>query len=288
MPRTRAENRFPRPLALQPVAGNAQRYAGIELADTLRADSMLLDHPLISERYFFPRPDAVAAPFLVSAAGVDLHCFCDRCRPGAKTFLHFHGNGEVVADYVPDYTDAIAAMGVNVCMVEYRGYGGSGGVPGLARMLDDGEDVLRAVAVPDSDIVVYGRSVGALYAVELASRHPGVAALILESGIADLLERLRIRVSPAELGVTDAELAAAVAERFDHEKKLARFRGPLLVMHARDDDVVHVSHARRNHAWAGGDDKDLVLFDFGGHNALMSANWPRYLETLRRFLARVG
>lgn len=249
---------------------------------------MLLDHPIISERYFFPRPDAVAEPFVVACDGAELRCFLSRQRDGAKTFLHFHGNGEVVRDYVPDYTDAIAALGMNVCMAEYRGYGGSTGEPALARMLGDVEAVFRALEIAERDLVVYGRSVGAMYAIELAYRHPQIAALILESGIADLHERLLLRVTPEELGATASELEAAVEQCFDHQRKLAAYRGPLLVIHARDDELVHWTHGQRNHDWAGGHDKHLVYFDFGGHNALMAANWPRYLEVLARFLDRIG
>ncbi len=254
----------------------------------MQAPRMLLDHPIISERYFFPRRAPIASPFVVPCDGAELHCYLRRAEGAAKTFLHFHGNGEVVADYVPDYTDAIAAMGVGVCMAEYRGYGGSSGQPALARMLGDVDAVFDTLEIEERDLVVYGRSVGALYAIEMAYRHPGIAALVLESGIADLHERLLLRLSPEEIGATASELEAAVEASFDHQRKLAGYRGPLLVMHARDDELVHFSHAQRNHDWAAGTDKELVFFDYGGHNALMAANWPRYLETLQQFLSRLG
>jgi pimeloyl-ACP methyl ester carboxylesterase len=251
-------------------------------------ERVILDHPIISERYFFPRADAIDQPFVVNCDGAKLACYLAR-QPGAKkTFVHFHGNGEVVADYLPDYTGVVAAMNVNVCMVEYRGYGGSTGTPELARMLDDVDRVFAALGVAESDLFVYGRSVGSLYAVELAHRHPGIAGLILESSIADLHERLLLRVSPEELGVTGDELAAEVASHFDHRAKLGAYKNPLLVMHARDDELVDWSHAQRHHDWAGSAKKELVYFDYGGHNALMGANWPRYVSTLEEFVVRLS
>ena len=248
---------------------------------------MILDHPIISERYFFPRADAIDHPFVVSCDGAQLACYLARQPTAKKTFVHFHGNGEVVADYLPDYTGVIASMNVNVCMVEYRGYGGSSGRPELARMLDDVDCVLAALGAAASDIIVYGRSVGSLYAVELAHRHPDIAGLILESSIADLHERLLLRVTPAELGVTAGELASAVASRFDHRAKLAAYENPLLVMHARDDELVDWTHAQRHHDWAGSAKKELLYFDYGGHNALMGANWPRYVSTVEEFVVRL-
>ncbi len=250
---------------------------------------MILDHPIIGERYFFPRPDPIDRPFWVDAGAARLACHYAASPVGDLTFVHFHGNGEVVADYLPDYVDAILMLGLNVCMVEYRGYGASTGVPALGAMLDDADAVIDALGVPAARLIVYGRSVGSLYALELASRHPEIAGLVLESSIADLHERLLLRVTPDELGVTDRALAAEIAERFDHRAKLAGYRGPLLVMHAVDDDLVDPAHGQRHFQWAGSaeDDKQLVLFDYGGHNALIAANWPRYLGTLEEFVTRV-
>jgi len=248
---------------------------------------MILDHPIISERYFYPRAASPVDPFLVDCGDAELACCLHAPHDDAPILVHFHGNGEVVADYESDYTEAVTGLGVNLLLVEYRGYGGSTGTPALARMLDDVDPVCDALERPECELIIYGRSVGALYAMEMAHRHPGVAGLILESGIADVHERLLLRVEPEELGVTAAELERAVAERFDNQRKLANYPGPLLVMHARDDDLVDWSHARRNHAWGGGEDKELVLFDWGGHNGLLSTNWPRYLETLGRFIDKV-
>ena len=47
--------------------------------------------------------------------------------PRHFTMIHFHGNGEAVADYVPFMADVFADMGLNSLFVEYREYGGSTG-----------------------------------------------------------------------------------------------------------------------------------------------------------------
>jgi hypothetical protein len=250
---------------------------------------MLLDDTTISTRYFFPRRAPIDDPFEVRAGdGSMLACYHSAPHANAKTFLHFHGNGEVVGDYIPDYVEAINGMGLNVFLAEYRGYGGSTGEPAMQSMLGDVEHIARAVGVPDHELIVYGRSVGSIYAIELAHRRPSIAALIIESGIADVHERLVLRVQPRELGVTADELRAAVAESFDHESKLGRYQGPLLVIHAQDDDLVDWSHAQRNHRWAASEDKELLLFQSGGHNAIMAANWDRYLRGLKRFFDAIG
>jgi pimeloyl-ACP methyl ester carboxylesterase len=247
---------------------------------------MLLDHPLINQRYFFPRREPPPDPFFVDCGAARLACYRAERHPSARTLLHFHGNGEVVADYIPDFVELLLSMGVNVFLAEYRGYGGSTGAPSLVGMLDDTEAIFRALGLPEERLMVFGRSVGSIYAIELAARHPGLGGLILESGIASPLERLLLRVRPEELGATLEDLSAEAGRLLDHQQKLSRYRGPLLVLHAIGDTMVDASHARRNHAWAAGEDKILRLLPYGDHNSILSANSGEYLEALQTFLAR--
>jgi len=98
--------------------------------------STILDHPIVSSRYFFPRMDPIPDPYWVDAVdGSKLACYYQAVHPDAKTVVYFHGNGEVVADYLPDFPEWIARAGYNLFLAEYRGYGMSTGNPALAGML---------------------------------------------------------------------------------------------------------------------------------------------------------
>lgn len=240
----------------------------------------LLDHPLVSERYFFPRRATPPGAVEVEVEGATLVCAAHRPHPGAPTLVYFHGNGEVVADYVPDYAEAFASVGLNTFFAEYRGYGGSTGTPALVRMLDDVAPLLDAVGVPDDELVIYGRSVGSIYAVEAASRRPNVRALILESGVCSPLGRVLLRVTPQELGTTIDALREEAAERLDHAKKLGAYPGPVLVMHAERDDLVRVDEAHANASWAKR--SELLLFSRGDHNSIHGYNLPAILEAVAR------
>src|ERR1700740_175499 len=128
--------------------------------------STMLDHPLVSSRYFFPRQEPFADPYWSTAAdGSRLACYYRVVHPDAKTVVYFHGNGEVVADYLPSFPEWITRAGCNVLLAEYRGYGMSTGHPALVRMLPDVSAVLQNLGIPDSQIVLFGRSIGSLYAV---------------------------------------------------------------------------------------------------------------------------
>ncbi|MCB9744196.1 MAG: alpha/beta hydrolase [Alphaproteobacteria bacterium] len=245
------------------------------------------DHRLVTERYFFPRPDRVPEPTLVQVAGLTLRCRHRVVDPAALTLVHLHGNGEVVADYIPDLEGLLRRMGLNTLFLEYRGYGGSEGTPQLAAMLPDGAAALTALGLDPARCVAYGRSIGSIYAIELAARCPALGGLVLESGIADVLQRVALRVTPRELGCDLPTLQAEARRLFNHEAKLGGYAGPLLVLHARGDHLVHPSHAEQNHAWGGGADKRLLLFERGDHNSVLAWNLPEILEAVGELARRV-
>lgn len=246
----------------------------------------ILDHPEISRRYFFPRRERIAAPFLVQVDGAVLACAFSKVSPDAPTVIHFHGNGEVVGDWIDDLPTWLGALGWNVLLAEYRGYGASTGEPQLGRMLDDVERIVRASGVAPDRIVFFGRSVGSLFAVHAVSRFPQAAGLVVESGIADVLERLSLRVEPRELGVPPEALESAVRERLDQRAKLRAYRGPVLILHARRDGLVDVSHAEQLAAAAGGA-VTLRVFERGDHNSILATNEVEYRQAVSAFLASV-
>jgi pimeloyl-ACP methyl ester carboxylesterase len=251
----------------------------------------LLDHPLVASRYFFPRRDAIDDPFVVRTRdGCKLACFRAAPHPAALTLLHFHGNAEVVADYLPEIMPVVTSFGVNAVFAEYRGYGGSSGTASLGAMLDDAEAVFQAVGARAEQIVPFGRSLGSLFAVEVAARHPDVAGLVLESGIADPLEPALLRISPEDVGMSEEAFRAAADARVNQQQKLRGYRGPLLVLHAKGDQLIPPSHAERTLTWGGAppSEKKLVLFDRGDHGTIYPANRAEYLAHLASFLAKVG
>jgi pimeloyl-ACP methyl ester carboxylesterase len=156
-------------------------------------------------------------------------------------------------------------------------------------MLDDADAVLRAIGVPADRVVAFGRSLGSLFAVEVAARNPSLAGLVLESGIADPLEPSLLRVRPEDVGLTPEAFRAAVDSRVNQQAKLRGYTGPLLVLHAAGDQLIPLSHGQRTYSWGGGapQDKTLVVFDRGDHGSIYPENRVEYLEHLASFLTRI-
>ena len=250
-------------------------------------DATILDHPIVSSRYFYPRAVSLPAPYWVNAAdGSRLACYYQAVNPAAPTVVYFHGNGEVVADYLPDFPDWINRAGCNVLLAEYRGYGMSTGRPVLAGMLEDVTAILHRLGVPDLQLVLFGRSLGSLYAVHGVSRQPQIAGLILESGVAEITERFFLRVRPDELGRSTAEVVHDLKDYFDYAAKLQGFQGRTLILHTRHDELIDVRHAEMLYA-AAPEPKTLHIFEQGGHNDIFFWNRQVYMRLVEEFLAAI-
>lgn len=252
------------------------------------ADSVsILDHPIISSRYFYPRVATFADPYWVAAAdGSRLACSYRVVQPDAKTVVYFHGNGEVVTNYLPSVANWFNGMGYNLLLAEYRGYGMSNGTPALVGMLDDVALLLDSLQIPDENTILFGRSIGSLYAVHGVAQRPRLGGLILESGVADLSQLFFERGLPEELSVSEAELLEELHRYFDAKTKLSGFQGKALVLHARHDELVGVQHSEMLYA-AVQEPKQLTIFEQGGHNDIFHRNQIEYTQLVEAFLAGV-
>lgn len=248
----------------------------------------VLDHPLLNSRYFFPRPDAVARPYWVQSSGdVRLACYYDRAPRGGRTVLLFHGNGEVAADYAGAFAAQMRKAGLGLCVAEYRGYGESTGEVSLPALLEDAEAMFEALKLAPEDLIVFGRSVGSIPACELVRQEPSIAGLVLESGIADVRERVLLRVRPGQIGMSEADFDAELEADYNHAEKLASYTGPVLLLHAEHDTLVQARHARANATHAGGK-ATLTLLPNGDHNSVEVENRAAYWAAFNEFVASLA
>ena len=245
-----------------------------------------LDHPLLTSRYFYPWGNRFDEPFFVEGDGFRLGCRFMKVSEDLPTIIHFHGNGETVSDYLGEFEEQIVHLGANLLLAEFRGYGMSTGEPALAAMLDDVQLIVEASGVPSSQIIFFGRSLGSLYALHGAALYPDAAGLIIESGLADPLERILVRVAPQDLGGTLEGLQQSVRCHLNQQAKISAFNGQVLIMHTRQDDLVSVSHAERLHDWAN-EPKELLVFERGDHNTILAVNQDAYFSALESFITNI-
>ena len=159
-------------------------------------------------------------------------------RPGRPVIVYLHGNGGHIG-YRAERLLRLAREGYGVLMAEYRGYGGNPGTPSEAGFYADGRAALGFLdreRVAPNRLVLYGESLGAGVAVELAAQHQ-IAALILEAPPTSVAE-------VAQCHFPFVPAARLVTDRFDSLSRIAKVRAPILVLHGERDRVVPVRFGR--------------------------------------------
>jgi len=242
----------------------------------------ILDHKLISYNYFFPRVEYMKDPHIVKSHGYTLACYYHHVEGSGKTIVHFHGNGETSSDYLHS---SLKSLGYSILFTEYRGYGMSSGEPALVSMLNDVETIIASLNVPTEEIILFGRSVGSIYALHGASIFPEIGGLIIESGVSSVAERILMRIFPDEIDSTYDEIVTEEKKYFNHQAKLKIFKGKTLVMHTKYDSLVPSSNALELYEWAN-EPKELKMFINGDHNNIMAVNRLDYLDTVKAFLEK--
>lgn len=253
-----------------------------------------LDQPAVAAALFYPRQDTTPPPAgardhrLEVEPGVVLgvRSFLT-ADPAAVNLLFFHGNGEVVADYDevgPQYN----AQGINFLAVGYRGYGQSTGAPTVSAMVRDAHRVLRWVLAwlagedRTGHLVVMGRSLGSVSAIELAASEEAVAGLIVESGIAQTLPLLGI------LGLDAQALGIAEPDGFGNLEKIARVQKPTYILHAQHDRIIPIRLAEELQSVCGARSKEFQMIPGADHNNILALTGTLYFQAIKQFLKRVG
>jgi hypothetical protein len=197
----------------------------------------------------------------------------------AATLIIFHGNAGHRGDRREWVNGLHERLSVGIFILDYRGYGGSGGSPSEEGLYLDAEAAISWVAQrrPQDRLVYLGESLGSGVAVELALRRPP-AALIVQGGFSaavDVAARV-YRFLPVRLLMKD---------RFDSARKIGGLRCPLLQVHGDQDEVIPLDLGRALFD-AAPEPKEWVPVPGAGHNDLVWAGGRRYFEALGGFLRR--
>ena len=135
-------------------------------------------------------------------------------------------------------------------------------------------------------IVLFGRSIGSLYAVHGVSRHPQVAGVILESGIANITERFFMRVQPAELGMSKTALVDELQRHFDYAAKLQGFQ--VARWYCTPDTTSWSMYATRNCSMPRPRSRKRSTSSTRGHNDIFYRNRQAYMQQVETFLAALA
>ncbi len=242
----------------------------------------LLFYPDLPGRKLVATPASIGLEYesvtLTTEDGVSLDAWFIPYTAGRGTLLFLHGNAGNISHRL-DSLRLFHELGLAVLILDYRGYGESGGTPSEAGTYRDAMAAWRYLIgqrkIAAERIVLFGRSLGAGIAAELATRtRPG--ALIMESAFTSV---------PDMAATLYPWLPVRLLSRYryDAREQLASINCPLLVAHSRDDEIIPFTHGQRLFEHAREPKQFLELR--GGHNDGFLVTGQGYSDALERFLS---
>jgi pimeloyl-ACP methyl ester carboxylesterase len=195
------------------------------------------------------------------------------------TVLLAHGNAGNISHRLDRTLFLQARLGAAVLLFDYRGYGSSEGSPDEEGTYRDARAAHRWLVeekhVDPQRLVLFGESIGSAVALDLALSHP-CRALVLEAPFASIPAMARA-VYPF------LPLWPFVRTRYENERKAARLRVPLLVLHGERDGIVPLAQGRRVFDAAPAP-KRFYAIPGAGHNDTYTVGGDAYWTEVREFL----
>ena len=240
---------------------------------------------------YFPIKALAATPAAIGLAyedvlletgnGAAVHGWYLPGRDDARTLLFLHGNAGNISHRL-DSLGVFNELGLNVLIIDYSGFGQSGGTPGERQTYEDARLAWQYLTdtrgVAPERIVIFGRSLGSGVATWLATQEtPG--GLILESPFTSVpaLARKYYPIFP---------MRWLARIRYDNASRLPTVRCPVLIAHSRDDELVPIAHGRELFRLAREPKSFLEMR--GSHNDGFIVSGHNYRAGLAQFLSGLG
>lgn len=205
----------------------------------------------------------------------------------APTLLYFHGNGEIVSEY-NDIGPMYNKVGLNLLVVDYRGYGWSGGTPTVTSMFQDAEVIFTATRQYLKDnafsgpLMVMGRSLGSVCAIDLALKfQDDITALFVESGFANTLPLAR------SLGYDVDKYELQESDCFQNLEKIKEVTIPTLIIHGVKDQLIPMVEGERLQVHSGAKTKQFSVIPGADHSSLIAVAGDLYFDNIKQFVDKI-
>jgi len=230
-------------------------------------------------QFYFPSPHMEQTPdqfglnyesvTFKSEDGLNLTGWWLKAEEPIGTILHCHGNGINMSNHLPLVTFLVDA-GFNVFVFDYRGYGKSEGrrPTHVGTVIDSISacDYVISRAKAGESIGVFGQSLGAGLAVQIADKRKEVAAIVMEGGFSSYQEMAEDSLKKGPMGIIGGLFARLVVpDNFSARRTIPNISPrPVLIIHGTSDPIIPVQMAHTLHE-AAKEPKELYIIQGGGH-----------------------
>lgn len=220
--------------------------------------------------------------------GIKIHTWLllQKNSSNVPTLIYFHGNAGNMGYRLRNAAEMYARVGINILMMDYRGYGNSTGIPTEKGIMIDAEKVVQYASshpkLSKSPLVCFGRSLGGAVSVAIAAQYPDlVKGIILENtflSISKMVDRLLPFVSilkPLVLRIN-----------WNSEKLIGNLKQPILFIAGERDELVPHSHMQKLSELATSSSlKDWFPVSTGTHNDTWVVAGSIYYKRMKSFVS---
>lgn len=215
-----------------------------------------------------------------SPNGTKLHGWWLPGESNAPALLLFSGNAGNLSGRGQTIVRLRERLDVSVFIFDYPGYGKSEGSPSEPACYDAAEGAIRWLRdtkqIPPNRMIFYGESIGGGVAIEMATRHPCRAIVLIKT--------FTSLPAAAKGHYPWLPVNWLMSNRYDNLSKLPGIRCPVFVLGADADQVVPFEHAETLFRIAN-EPKQFFRDSGSDHNdPLPDSLWP----VLRAFLDSIG
>lgn len=245
----------------------------------------------VLDRIFVYHPDPWQDRDWRTASGLPLEDVWFQAGDGTKLFgwyveqgaasgvlLWCHGNAGNIINRLENL-GALYRAGLSVFIFDYRGYGRSQGAPSEEGLYQDAlgayDYLTRRRMIRPERIVIFGRSLGASVAVELASQKPA-AGLILESSFPSIEAVAKFHYG----GLPVHWLLGAEYRLID---RLPQVSLPKLIIHGDQDDIIPLELGQQVFE-AAKPQKSMYVIKGADHNNTYQVGGEPYFQRFASFV----
>lgn len=241
----------------------------------------LIFYPDIPDRTLKETPGRIGLNYqnvsMTTADNVALHGWFIPHPHEQAVVLFCHGNAGNISHRLSTI-QTLHDLNLSVFIFDYRGYGKSEGKITETGSYRDAQAawqyLTKARHYRPNQIIIWGRSLGAAIAVNLAARYK-TKGIILESTFTSI-PNLAADLYPL--------LPVRWMSRYQYNslKSVKKINSPLLIVHSRDDEIIPYKHGKRLFEAANAP-KDFLQIH-GSHDAGVYDSYDLYKTKLSQFL----
>lgn len=237
---------------------------------------------------FFPDSEIYATPkdlglnfkdiYFHTGDDIKIHGWFFPLEIEKPVILFCHGNAGNISHRLENIR-FLLEKGLQVFIFDYRGYGKSEGKPSEPGIYKDAlaayDYLVREENILSSNIVLFGRSLGAAVAIDLSLKRE-IKAIIVESGFTSTR-------GMAKTMFLFSLFSSLLPASYNNDEKISNIKVPKLIIHGDSDEIVpfYMGKSLFN---ASPEPKYFFRIEGAGHNDTYMIGGERYFQTIATFV----